>query len=320
MLRVSAAVRRFVKHRSRSKPPSYTEPQVPSSQIPTPVRASSAVNISVIVPVFNSESHIEACIQGLLGQQYSGGSCEFILVDNNSTDRSVEIIKRYPAIRLLSQPKQGSYAARNLGLSQACGDIIAFTDSDCVPRADWLQQIAHTMGGGVEIVLGRREFQGPSRWLKSLETYEAYKANYVFSGKNPEVFYAYTNNMAVRRSILDAVGPFVEVSRGGDVVFVRRAVDRFSCEILRYCPDAVVRHLEITTARDWYKKMYLYGRSYQAYRKLVASHPLSNAQRWEVYNRMRLANNLSWLASAQLLAALAGGAVCYRLGRLRGLV
>lgn len=274
------------------------------------------IDISVIVPVYNTEHHLEACIQGLLNQKYSG-SYECILVDNNSTDRSVEIVKRYPAVRLLFQPKQGSYAARNLGLSEARGNIVAFTDSDCVPRADWLEQIAHVMQNlDVGIVLGRCEFHRPSRHLSLLETYESHKARYILSGTNREVFYGYAGNMAVRRFILEAVGPFVEVSRGGDVVFVRRAVDQFSCRIVRYSPEVVIRHLEITNIWKWYGKMYIYGRSYQNYRKIVAARPLSNAQRLEVLKQMRSVGNLSWTDSAGLLAVLGGGAVSWQLGRL----
>jgi glycosyltransferase involved in cell wall biosynthesis len=276
-----------------------------------------SIDISVIVPVYNTANHVEACIQGLLGQRYSDGACEYILVDNNSTDGSAEIVKRYPAVRLLSQPKQGSYAARNLGLSQARGQIIAFTDSDCVPRSDWLQQIAHTMRNpGVDIVLGRREFQGRSHRMNSLAAYEGHKARYIFSGTNRDVFYGYTNNLAVRRSLMDAMGPFVETGRGSDVIFVRRAVDRFSCQVLRYSPDVVVQHLEITKVWDWYKKMYIYGGSYQNYRTMVVAYPLSNAQRLEVFNRMRLGSNLSWLDSAGLLTVLGGGVIAWELGRL----
>ncbi len=276
------------------------------------------IDISVVVPVYNTAAHLEACIAGLLGQQFSG-TCEYILVDNNSTDGSAQIVNRYPAIRLLSQAKQGSYAARNLGLSEARGQIVAFTDSDCVPRPDWLEQIARAMQNReARIILGRREFQEPSRRVASLAAYEAHKARYILSGADREVFFGYTNNMAVRKSLLDAVGPFVELGRGADVVFVRRAVDRFSCRIVRYSPDVVIRHREITSVWKWYRKMYIYGRSFQNYRKVVAARPLSNAQRMEVLNEMRSASKLSWLHSAELLAVLAGGVISWQLGRLSG--
>jgi hypothetical protein len=112
------------------------------------------------------------------------------------------------------------------------------------------------------------------------------------------------------------MGPFVETGRGSDVIFVRRAVDRFSCQVVRYSPDVVVQHLEITKVWDWYKKMYIYGGSYQNYRTMVVAYPLSHAQRLEVFNRMRLGSNLSWLDSAGLLTVLGGGVIAWQLGRL----
>lgn len=276
-----------------------------------------AIDISVIVPLYNNEEHVEACIQGLLSQRYSEGACEFILIDNNSTDKSAEIVKRYPSVRLLFQPKQGSYAARNLGMKEARGQIIAFTDSDCVPRPDWLQQIAAIMRSGeVGLVLGRREFQGRSRQMSSLEAYEAQKANYVLSGTDRHAFYGYTNNMAVRRSLIDAIGPFVELGRGADTIFVRQVVDRFSCRILRFSPDVVIRHLEITSVWKWYKKMYIYGRSYQFYRKLIKARPLSNAQRWEVLKRMSSGSKFSWFECARLAVVLGGAVMAWQFGRL----
>ena len=132
------------------------------------------------------------------------------------------------------------------------------------------------------------------------------------------MFFGYTNNMAVRRSLMDAVGPFAELGRGADVIFVRRAIDRFSCQILRYSPDVVIRHLEITSFWKWYRKMYIYGRSYQNYRRMVVAHPLSNTQRLEVFNRMRSGSNLSWLESAGLFTVLGGGILWWQFGRLVG--
>jgi len=97
--------------------------------------------ITVIIPFFNAEQYIEKCIQSLLAQSYSQDSYEIIMINNNSTDASSAIVQRYPEITALEEKKQGSYAARNLGILRAKGEIIAFTDSDCVPHVDWLQHI-----------------------------------------------------------------------------------------------------------------------------------------------------------------------------------
>jgi glycosyltransferase involved in cell wall biosynthesis len=184
------------------------------------------MDISVVVPFHNSEAWVEACIRGLLNQTYSEGRCEYIFVDNNSTDGSAAIVRRYPAVRLLLETKRGSYAARNRGLQEAGGEIIAFTDSDCVARPDWLEQIARSLSDpGVEILLGRREFPPGSRVMQLLAAYDAEKVRHILSGSPREQYYGYTNNMAVRKSFADRMGPFLEIHRGGDTVFVKQAVN-----------------------------------------------------------------------------------------------
>ncbi len=279
------------------------------------------MDISVIVPFHNSQAWVEACIQGLLKQTYSEVSREYIFVDNNSMDGSAAIVRRYPAARLFSESKRGSYAARNRGLHEARGEIIAFTDSDCVPRPDWLEQIALSMREpGVEIVLGHREFPPGSRALQLLESYDAEKVRYIFSSSPREQYYGYTNNMAVRRSFADAMGSFLEIPRGADTVFVKQAVNRYGRRILRYAPDMRVVHLEMTSAGKWCRKMLTYGRSHQNYRRLVVAQSLSAEQRFEIFKRVATANHLSVFDCGRLSLILAAGMAHWFAGRLIGML
>src|SRR3990167_5093364 len=98
----------------------------------------NTIDISVIVPFHNAEKHIEQCITALLSQSFPSSFYEIIMVDNNSTDNSIKVIMKYPQIKLLSEKKQGSYAARNRGVAESKGSVIAFTDSDCIPVPEWL--------------------------------------------------------------------------------------------------------------------------------------------------------------------------------------
>ena len=101
--------------------------------------------ITIIIPFFNAEQYIEKCIQGLFAQNYPKDCYEIIMINNNSMDASPTIVQRYSQITLLEEKKQGSYTARNRGIREAKGAIIAFTDSDCVPHVNWLQNIAKAM-------------------------------------------------------------------------------------------------------------------------------------------------------------------------------
>lgn len=270
------------------------------------------MEFSVIVPFHNAEGYIGRCAEALLGLDYPRDRYEILMVDNNSSDGSAEIVKRHPGIRLLSERRPGAYAARNRGLREAQGEVIAFTDADCVPRADWLRVVERAMQAqSAGIVLGRRGFPGRSRMVRALEAYEAAKAAYVFSQGRRQCFFAYTNNMAVRRTLIEEAGPFVETDRGGDVVFIQRVIERFSTGVVRFLDSMVVEHLEITSVWQWYRKMFLYGRSYMGYRRLVDAQPLSGAERWRVFRRIAENGTTSSADAALLLVTLLGGLGAY---------
>jgi len=94
--------------------------------------------ISVVVPVLNRERDIGRCLESLLALDYP--SFEIVVVDNGSTDGTQEVISRYP-VRMVIEQKRGAYIARNTGLRMAAGEIIAFTDSDCIVEEDWLKTL-----------------------------------------------------------------------------------------------------------------------------------------------------------------------------------
>lgn len=95
--------------------------------------------ISTIIPVYNAEKFLCKCLDSLLNAQISEVTNEIILIDDGSTDNSLEICKDYESnhnnIKVFSQKNQGPSVARNVGLNKALGDWITFVDSD-----DWVDQ------------------------------------------------------------------------------------------------------------------------------------------------------------------------------------
>ena len=96
--------------------------------------------VSIVVPVYNAESTLALCLGSLINLDYPSERLEILVVDNNSRDSSREIISRFPVI-CLEEKIQTSYAARNRGIAEAKGEIIAFTDSDCIVDAKWLRNL-----------------------------------------------------------------------------------------------------------------------------------------------------------------------------------
>ncbi|PSB40550.1 glycosyl transferase [Cyanosarcina cf. burmensis CCALA 770] len=94
--------------------------------------------ISAIVPAYNDRDRLLKCLKALYLQTYLYNSYEVIVVDNNSTENIYSVCQQFPNVRYLQENKQGSYAARNCGVKAAKGEIIAFTDADCLPAANWI--------------------------------------------------------------------------------------------------------------------------------------------------------------------------------------
>jgi glycosyltransferase involved in cell wall biosynthesis len=278
----------------------------------------NALYISVVVPFHNAAKYIERCVMALISQTYPSSAYEIIMVDNNSTDNSADFVRKHPQIKLLSETKKGSYAARNQGVAESRGEIIAFTDSDCEPASKWLDKISealHTPGAG--LIQGGRLYTTKSRGMLLLEAYESERAFYTFSGKADGLYYGYTNNMAVRRDIFDRCGPFLEVMRGADSIFVNRVIDCYSPDIIRYVPDAVIRHLEITGAQDYLRKRASYGRSLQQNYSLRKStnRKMTITERAKIIRATIERKRYNFSVSMYLILLVMLGMICFMSGR-----
>lgn len=99
-------------------------------------------SVTVIVPMFNEEAHIEACVAGLWAQTY-GGPMEILIVDGGSTDRSREIVaelsRTNPNVRLVENPRRRPAAAANIGVGEARGEILCFLSAHGEPRATYVE-------------------------------------------------------------------------------------------------------------------------------------------------------------------------------------
>jgi glycosyltransferase involved in cell wall biosynthesis len=199
------------------------------------------IEVSVIVPVYNSESFVQKCINALLIQSIPAENYEIIFVDNGSTDNTCDVISNYERVKLLHEHEiQSSYAARNRGIAEAKGDIIAFADADTIPNPDWLRNgiecmkrsDADLVGGCVKFIFS------PKR--TAAEYYDSFL--HMQNKRLIEIRgVAATANLFVKRDVFQQIGNFPgDVKSGGDFIFTKRATD--AGLKLRYCPDAVVGH------------------------------------------------------------------------------
>jgi glycosyltransferase involved in cell wall biosynthesis len=162
--------------------------------------------VSVVVPARNCERTIGDCLASILRGDYPADRREVLVVDNASTDRTAELVRRHP-VRRLQELRRGPSAARNRGVVESRGAIIAFLDADCVATIGWLRELVRALHDGDaagvagEIVpfppTSRAERHQASRtvfWQKSL-----------IDRSRP---FAATGNVAFRREVFDTIGLF----------------------------------------------------------------------------------------------------------------
>lgn len=95
--------------------------------------------ISVVVPAYNEENYLGACLASLKKQQFNG-EYEIIVVDNNSSDKTSQIAEQF-GVKVVFEARQGVGAARQAGCAISLGEIIAFTDADTIVPENWLSRI-----------------------------------------------------------------------------------------------------------------------------------------------------------------------------------
>jgi glycosyltransferase involved in cell wall biosynthesis len=190
---------------------------------------------TVVVPAYNALVYVKTCVQALRAQTLPA---QLVFVDNGSTDGTVEALQSEPGIELAQESIASSYAARNRGSKVATGSVLAFMDSDCTPRPDWLEAGLRCLQSGPDMAAGRVEFsfRDPS------SAWEVYDSLFnMDNAASVKQGCAKTANLFVRREVFERVGPFDErATSGEDVAWTRRAV-RAGFR-LAYCPDAIVSH------------------------------------------------------------------------------
>ena len=183
------------------------------------------MRVSIVVPALDEEEHIARCLESL---RHQGVPVEIVVVDNGSTDRTVEIAERY-ADRVLVVPKAPLGIVRNRGVEVSTGDIIVSVDADCVAPEGWLERVLSHFDDPEVVAVG-----GPVRPLSEGEAERRYCE---FLNGLLSLGLLSGANMAYRRSAWESVGGYRPLRRGEDwdLSLRLRSVGR-----VVYDPDAFV--------------------------------------------------------------------------------
>lgn len=205
----------------------------------------------MIVPLAGRGRGLDRTVDALLRQTYPADRNEVIVVDNGADAGTLAYLRRLERIKLVSEPRPGSYAARNAGVAASRGAILAFTDADCIPDPDWLQAgvtcLVSEPGAGFAAGRIAVSFVDPG----APTAVELLDAAFSYNQEDWVAMEGYgaTANLFTTRPVIDAVGAFdPELRSGGDCEWGHRVSQAGYRGV--FCPAAVVVHPARRSLRD----------------------------------------------------------------------
>jgi cellulose synthase/poly-beta-1,6-N-acetylglucosamine synthase-like glycosyltransferase len=228
--------------------------------------------VSVIVPIYNGEVDLPGLIECLEAQTYPRDRVEYLLVNNNSSDRTAQILEnaavnnptKIITIHHLTEDKiQSSYAARNNAIRVAKGEILAFTDADCRPLPDCIEKLTIPFSNpSVGIVVGELAALPGNTFLEQYaERCQLMAQKWLV--EHSFLPYGQTANIAIRKQVFEKVGLFRPyLTTGGDADICWRIQQQTDYK-LEYAPQAVIRHRHRSNLRDFKSQWRRYGTSNQ---------------------------------------------------------
>src|SRR5438046_405013 len=236
---------------------------------PLPPRLERTPRVSVVVCAYNAERTMDACLESLRTLNYP--DYEVIVVNDGSKDRTLEISERHKAVYdadpggprmvIISQENKGLSVARNVGAQAATGEIVAYTDSDCVPDPDWLAFLVYKFVRSGFVAVGGPNFPPPEPYLVPAAV-AASPGGPTHVLLNDEVAARIPGcNMAFTKKALEEIGGFEPVfaAAGDDVDLCWRLQNRGYP--IGFSPAATVWHYRRNTVKAYLKQQMGYGKA-----------------------------------------------------------
>jgi glycosyltransferase involved in cell wall biosynthesis len=193
----------------------------------------SQPSVSCIVPVYNGERYLNEALESIFAQSYRPS--EVIVVDDGSTDSTAAVVACYGSqVRYLWEPNSGPATARNLGLSVALGEFVAFLDADDLWHPEKLERQMARFEARPELDLCVTHVQ--NFWIPELREEETHFQSHRFSQPLPGYC---TQALLARRVFFDTVGPFrTDLRAADDTDWFLRSAERGA--VMECLPDVLV--------------------------------------------------------------------------------
>jgi glycosyltransferase involved in cell wall biosynthesis len=221
--------------------------------------------ISVVIPVKNVEDEIIPCLTAIFNQTIQ--SIEVLVIDGHSTDKTIENAKKFP-VKILFEEFGTPAGARQVGLVNAKGDYIAFTDSDCIPYTDWLENLLKEFRDNVVGVGGGTIYHSEELWKRSiyfaLNTFLGSATSVqdrVFKNKRVVKSISGCNSMYKKQILLKIAGFNTElekqIGRISEDAEINNRIQKLG--VLIYTPDALVIHNHDNNLKEFAQRMFYWG-------------------------------------------------------------
>jgi len=254
--------------------------------------------VSVIVCSYNGAKTLDRCLESLSEIDYP--DYEIVLVDDGSKDNTPEIAAKHPKIVYIRQENKGLSVARNVGGYAAKGEILAYTDSDCMADPDWLYYLVHTLTSGDYAGVGGPNISPPAEdWIQACVSAAPGGPSHVLL-TDVVAEHIPGCNMAFHKWAFEKVGGFDPEYRkaGDDVDFCWRL--QTEGQVIAFSPAAIVWHYRRFTLQAFRKQQEGYGEaeSLLRFKHLVFFGPTGTAKwRGQIYGAPRF----TWLINRPVI-------------------
>ncbi len=211
--------------------------------------------VTVIIPSFRDNDRLKLCISALRRQTYPSDRIRIVIVDNTPEFELNGLSAHLAPAELIHEPRSGSYAARNRAISISDSDILAFTDTDCIPADNWIESGVNEL----------RKYQGRALIAGKIEVFPANAVRptaaevFEVAWSFPQEAFAKgdhfgaTANVFTSAAVVGCVGPFnAELKSGGDREFGRRVYQAGFPVV--YSDTTIIRHPARRTMAEIFQK------------------------------------------------------------------
>jgi len=218
--------------------------------------SETPVKVSVIIPSYNQKRVIFTALESVL-QQKTSFPFEVIVVESTGDDTAQLVRERFPDVRVL-ELRERAYpgTARNEAIKIARGEILAFTDTDCVVAPDWLSTLVRAHGDGYPIVGGMVRNGTPKSIFGTVD-YLLEFADLITLRPTTGKSHFGTCNVSFKKEVFDRHGLFADQVKGSDSLYTRLA--KAKGEVLYHEPNAVIWHKNRRNLNKIFKNQYELG-------------------------------------------------------------